>query len=65
MMDRVVHKAAAPGCSSGRLPTRAPETRQIGLDDPRRCFVCRTPYRLPSFAYRCERWHWGDNDRRR
>lgn len=60
-MDRVVRKAAAPGCVSGRLPARALQTRLMDRDDPRRCYVCRTPYRLPSFAYRCERWHWGDN----
>ena len=63
-MDRVVRKGAAPGCSSGRLPARALAARLLARDDPRRCCVCRTPYKLPSYAYRCERWHWDDNGRR-
>jgi len=61
--DTVVRKAAAPGCTPGRLPARAPEARRIGIDDPRRCYVCRTPYRAPHWAYRCERWHWADAGR--
>jgi hypothetical protein len=63
-MDRVVRKGAAPGCTPGRLPPRAVATRQLPLTDRRRCCVCKTAYRLPSFAWRCERWHWGDNERR-
>lgn len=59
MNERVVRKAAAPGCTPGRLPARS-----VPKDDPRRCCVCLTPYRSPSFAWRCERWHWADNERR-
>lgn len=58
-MDRVVRKAAAPGCTPGRLPARV----RIALDDPRRCCVCSRPYRAPHWAWRCERWHWADNER--
>jgi hypothetical protein len=59
MTDRVVRSAGAPGCVSGRLPAR--EARLLPQDDRRRCYVCRRAYRGPHWAYRCERWHWGDS----
>lgn len=60
MPEKIVHITPARGCAKGRL--KKAEIKALSERDRvvRACQVCGIVYRACDYAWRCERWHWGD-----